>query len=552
MKNFPTPHCHPKSIDTGSTPEAFAEKEIQLGTGYITVTDHGSLGATRDIYDLCKSNKKFKDKLKPILGVECYFRDDKCPHLLEAGHTQDIKTGKFTNVFKYCHMTLHCLDEQAFFALVKAMSDADKTAEAHGSERKPIFDWKTLETLGQFNITGTSGCLIGMVGRHLVQNNDPAMARTYYQRIRSIFKPGNFYVEVFPHKCDSYWKSSVVVTDTYNVETSYPTWKSLKTNSGTVKAEDLAKSQKGHVSILEVMNNRKWTPLENPIQIQTVKLTEGFLKNECTSFAPNGDVQKSVNEFVVALAEEFGDPVLVSDDSHHATADDKVVQDMRLAQLGGSWRFSNVYARMTSEQAYQYFKSEMGISEAKYEGWIENNLAWAKRFDSFVFTPRRALPDTHYPTDTLAHTISLIEKHGRMDWNNKAMVERLWQEINLLHKNGVVDLLSYFMPDEEIVSLYHANDRLTGPVRGSAGGVLLAYLLGITHIDPLRYELSLDRFLTPDRIQNGKLPDIDLDLSSRDLLVSEIEVEMLTLEDGTVVQAPVGKYTEGSDYNESN
>ncbi len=139
-----------------------------------------------------------------------------------------------------------------------------------------------------------------------------------------------------------------------------------------------------------------------------------------------------------------------------------------------------------------------------------------------------------------------------MDWANKAMVERLWQEINLLHKNGVVDLLSYFMPDEEIVSLYHANDRLTGPVRGSAGGVLLAYLLGITHIDPLRYELSLDRFLTPDRIQNGKLPDIDLDLSSRDLLVSEIEVEMLTLEDGTVVQAPVGKYTEGSDYNESN
>lgn len=56
-------------------------------------------------------------------------------------------------------------------------------------------------------------------------------------------------------------------------------------------------------------------------------------------------------------------------------------------------------------------------------------------------------------------------------------------------------------------------------VHNSAAGVLLPYLFGITHIDPLKHDLSLDRFGTIDRFQSGKMPDIDLDLSDRDFLV---------------------------------
>jgi hypothetical protein len=61
---------------------------------------------------------------------------------------------------------------------------------------------------------------------------------------------------------------------------------------------------------------------------------------------------------------------------------------------------------------------------------------------------------------------------------------------------------------------------LAGPGRGSAGGLLLAYVLGITHVDPLRYDLSADRFMTPDRIENGKLPDIDMDFGDRTPILS--------------------------------
>jgi hypothetical protein len=75
---------------------------------------------------------------------------------------------------------------------------------------------------------------------------------------------------------------------------------------------------------------------------------------------------------------------------------------------------------------------------------------------------------------------------------------------------------------------------LSGVSRGSAGGVLISYLLAITHLDPIRYDLSLERFLTLDRIQAGSFPDIDLDFCNRDILVGgELETIECTLEDGT-------------------
>jgi hypothetical protein len=87
----------------------------------------------------------------------------------------------------------------------------------------------------------------------------------------------------------------------------------------------------------------------------------------------------------------------------------------------------------------------------------------------------------------------------------------------------------------DVCDAYSQQGFLTGPGRGSAAGLLLTYLLGITHVDPLMYDLSMDRFLTVDRIKSGKLPDIDFDFPSRDLLVEEHDVDMIeiVMEDGS-------------------
>ena len=530
MKNFVSCHVHPKSLDSGSTPENFAKRELELGTGYVVATDHGTLEATRHIYDLCHG-KKFKG-LNPILGLEGYFRDDNCPILTKRGYQRTQKPSDTSPTFrehlKYMHITLHAMDEKAYFAMCRALSDADLRAEKHGSERKPLFSWETLESLGALNVTGTSGCLIGMVGRHLLQHNDPRTAVAYYEKVRSCFKPGNFFVEVFPHACDRNWESALIVTALDGSEHRYPTWKQFKTAKGIVKGEALASAfkadrssaQKTHQAVMEVMENRAWTKLETPIPLDKVEKREGFLMNECRPWSPNGDFQAGINRFLLGMAARYKDPVLVSDDSHFAFPNEKVVQDIRLAQLG-NWRFSNSYHRMTSDEAYAYFKDKMSIDQATFEGWVENTHSWADRFKDFKFSPRQSLPTSFYPADTLRHTMELVKRHGRMKWNDPVYVDRLKSEIELLYKNGTVDLLPYFMIDEEVCALYQKHGHLTGPGRGSAAGLLLAWLLEITHADPLKYRLSKDRFLTLDRIETGKMPDIDQDLPDRTLLVGE-------------------------------
>lgn len=525
IPNFVSAHCHPGSFDSGSSPEQFAKREVELGTGAMVVTDHGTLEMTRRVYNLCKDNKKYQS-LTPILGCEGYFRDDNCDILSAAGAARS-KDGTFRDHLKYQHLTLHCLDEEAYSALSRVLSDADLRAEQHGSERKPLFSWKDLEYLGSYNITCGSGCLIGMVSRHLLDHNDPRTALKYYDRMRSCFKPGNFYAEVFPHNCTQNWESCVRIEEEGKEPFEVPVWKTLKTQAGSIKAKELAQefqagaklAAKKHIRLLEVMENRAFKALETPIEIKNVVLREGFVPNECRPWCPNGDVQAGVNRFVIGVAESRGDKILISDDSHFAYPHEKVVQDIRLK----TWRMANNHYRFSSEEALAYFKNDMGIGEDKFRQWVDNTLEWSQRFKNFKFAPRKALPTAFYPENSFQHTMKLIAAHGRMDWSDPWRVERLKAEINLLHKNGTVDLLPYFFVIEEVCRLYAKNGRLTGPGRGSAAGLQLSWLLGITHADPKEFKLSMERFMTLDRIQNNKLPDIDQDLPSRDLLVGPNE-----------------------------
>lgn len=530
MKNFISPHVHIKSFDAASTAEKFAKRELELATGYVTITDHGTLEGTRQLYDLCHG-KAYKGKLTPILGLEGYFRDDDCPIFKANGVEKDEK-GTYKDYIKYTHVTMHFKDCEAFEAASRILSSADDRAETHGSERKPLFTWQNLEELGQYNITMTSGCLIGMVSRHILKNGDMKSAIAYYEKLRAIPKPGNFYVEVFPHVCDRDYQVGIFVKYDDGSEEKFPVWKGLKTNQGEFKAEQLANEFKNNLTraiknthIMEVMNYRKWELVPNPKRIINVEKREGFLQNECTPACPNGDVQLTSNKLLISLAEKYGDKILISDDSHFAIPEEKVIQDIRLNQrelekgLSASWKFPNSHHRLSTADAKAYFDKNLPVEDKKLEQWIDNSVEWADGFKDFKFKNRQSLPTSFYPTDTLKHTLDLIDKQGRMDWKNAGEVQRLKEEIELLHKNGTIDLLPYFFIDQEVCDLYLKHGELTGPGRGSAAGLSVAYKLGITHADPIKHGLSKDRFMTLERVKAGKLPDIDQDLPHRDLLV---------------------------------
>jgi DNA polymerase III alpha subunit len=553
FKNYVTPHCHQSSFDTGSTPKQFIARELELETGYTTVTDHGSLAAAREVFDLAKEKK-----ITPIVGLEAYFRDDDCPILKAEGIQKGVRyrhreTGSvkeadkwedlddkeklayepeygYFNYWKYAHLTMHFLDAEAYETGVRLLSAADLRAERHGSERKPLFGWKELEELGSKNVTFGSGCLIGMVQRHLLgsgkgftSGNNPLLGFKYYERLRSIVKPGNFFVEAFPHVCTHNWESKVVIEYEDETTETFPEWKSLKTNVGEgIKAKDLAKvfntRANEHHTLYEVMEQRKWVAREGKA-IKEIRHDEGYVQNECRPWTgEDGDVQLGCNKFVMDLAKMHGDPVLISDDSHYAHKDEKIIQNVRL-NSGGSWRFYGHHHRQSSQESAAYFLDVMGLNICDIEKFIDNSHAWADRFRGFGFKQRLSLPTSFYEGNTSERFMRLVQKHGRMTWGDQKYVDRLGSEITLLRDNGTVDLLPYFFVAEEVCSEYEKAGLLTGPGRGSAAGLLISYLLGITHVDPLKYGLSQERFLTLDRIKGGKFPDIDQDLPSRDLLV---------------------------------
>jgi DNA polymerase III alpha subunit len=546
FKQFSSPHCHPSSLDSASTPEAFAKRAVELGAISLACTDHGSIAAAYKIYELAKKNS-----LIPIIGIELYFRSDDCPILTKLGvpKTDTVPrgidkefwksthpTGSFFDYNKYYHMTVHCMDFKAYKALIKMLSVADARAEVHGSERKALFTWDQIEELATYNVTVGSSCLVGMVERHLMKSNVEAAAQ-YFLRLKHLFGD-RFYVEVFPHVCSHNWDNGVYIYGKAGEKEErlrfYP-GKNLRTNKGEIHADELAKDSSGHTHLIGIKNNRVWTDIE-PVQIVSVQKIEGFIQNECSPAAPDGDIQWGCNKWIIGMGKKHSVKAMISDDCHYASKDLKIVQDVRLAQMG-NWKFFGEYEMKSSQDAWEYCEKHLQLPVKQFEEWIDNSHEWAHRMEGFEFEVETSLPTKFFPKDTLSHLKHLIKKHGRY---KPEYASRLKYEIDLLHKNGTIDLLPYFFIDEEVCRVYRDEGLLTGVSRGSAGGLLISYLIGITHIDPIKWDLSVNRFITLDRILSGKKPDIDQDLPGRELLVGGHVTEVVTIQadDGTMHEVP--------------
>ncbi len=473
FKQLIGPHAHSfYSLDGAASPEDIILRNKELGATHVSLTEHGNLNGSLELYEKSK-----KHGMKPIVGIELYVQ----PPFLEElrpviAHEVDLK-GKGKEVKdrsekiekallnEYVHLTVHFKDEWAYNYFTRLTPKMESRALIKFGERKPI---ATLDEIAGAagHITICSSCLIGMVQKFYLPRrhsgvSSPELAEKAYQMIRDIAGKDSFYVEVFPHKVTHDWKK----------------------------------------------------PTKNK---ETGESTPGmFIENECTSFAPDGDLQKVTNQFVINLAKKYNDKIIVSLDSHFATPEQKLVQDARLGNGQDSWKFYNSYHICDSHEAFESLKEQLDISEKEFEEWIDNSYHFASHFDNFKMTTSKErwvlkpLPD-----DYQERLIELINKFGRMDWENELMCERLRCEIEVLANNGKINLLSYFFTIEEIADFCRSSDILIN-VRGSAGGSLLLFLLGVSAVNPLKHNLSFERFLTLGRIKANTLPDVDMDVADQ-------------------------------------
>lgn len=110
----------------------------------------------------------------------------------------------------------------------------------------------------------------------------------------------------------------------------------------------------------------------------------------------------------------------------------------------------------------------------------------------------------------------IIVNNNRIDLNNPLYKERLEYEIDTIKNNGRVNLIDYFLVLEDMCRWCRANNIAVGPGRGSGAGSLINYGLMVTHLDPIKYGLLFERFISAGRIQKGTLPDVDLDFSEQE------------------------------------
>jgi DNA polymerase-3 subunit alpha len=235
--------------------------------------------------------------------------------------------------------------------------------------------------------------------------------------------------------------------------------------------------------------------------------------------------QRETNAKLVGLARRLGLPLVATNDVHFAAKDDADGHDVLLC-IQTNKKVSDVDRIKFGSQEF-YFKSaeEMSRLFPDLPEALENTIHIAGRCDfrfpsGEYFLPHFTPPDGRSVQSYFEEVVragfaeraaALKPRWAKDDLahSEEEYLARLDREISLIEK---MRFEGYFLIVWDLIRAARARGIPVGPGRGSAAGSLLAYSLGITDIDPLRYDLLFERFLNPDRIS---LPDIDIDFCAR-------------------------------------
>lgn len=220
-------------------------------------------------------------------------------------------------------------------------------------------------------------------------------------------------------------------------------------------------------------------------------------------------LQKTANQGLLRLAQETGIELVATNDVHYTYAEDEKPHDILLCiQTGKKLADEN---RMRYEGGQYYVKSEEEMKELFPYALqaIENTQKIADRCHveiEFGVTklPKYDVPEGYTSWEYL-RKLCLEGFARRYPEKPKELKERLEYELGIIRSMGYVD---YFLIVWDFIKYARDNDIIVGPGRGSAAGSIVSYCLGITSIDPIRYNLLFERFLNPERVT---MPDIDVD-----------------------------------------
>ncbi len=222
--------------------------------------------------------------------------------------------------------------------------------------------------------------------------------------------------------------------------------------------------------------------------------------------------EEIVRQGMLELSDDLGIPLVATNDIHYLKREHADAHDILLCLQTGKDYDDPTRMRYSTKELYFKSPEEMEKLFGDYPGAIENTLKIAEKCNLEIPFGTLHLPVYEIPPDNPAKTLD--EYLEKMAWEGlqkrypeitPEIKQRFDYEISVIKQMG---FSGYFLIVRDFTSYARENGIPVGPGRGSAAGSLVSYAIGITNIDPLRYNLIFERFLNPERVN---MPDIDID-----------------------------------------
>lgn len=223
--------------------------------------------------------------------------------------------------------------------------------------------------------------------------------------------------------------------------------------------------------------------------------------------------EAAVRPVLASLAKEYGLGLVATNDFHYTKKEDARSQEIKLCISTGKTLDDPYHFHFVNDEFYCKSGDEMRAILGNFPGAIENTRVIADRCNVELTFGEHKLPSFDVPEGETAASYlrklcekALPERYAVVTDKERS---RMDYELGVIDKMGFSD---YFLIVMDFIHYAKSHGIPIGPGRGSAAGSIVSYLLHITEVDPLRFDLLFERFLNPARVS---MPDIDTDLCYR-------------------------------------
>ena len=218
--------------------------------------------------------------------------------------------------------------------------------------------------------------------------------------------------------------------------------------------------------------------------------------------------QHGINRFLIDLARREGLPLVCTNDVHYVRGEDAEAQDILLCVQTGTTVDDPKRMRMATQEFYLKSPEAMAALFAEAPEALANTRRIAESCDLRLEFGRTALPEFAVPeghtSETYLRELTWQQLPAKYPGAENRLRERVQYELDVICQLGFAQ---YILIVADFTFWARQRGIMAEP-RGSVGGSIVAYLIGICSVDPIRYDLPFERFLNPDR---REMPDIDLD-----------------------------------------